>query len=664
MFCAVNVCDAFHARFDSLPKIPPKARQRSSSPLSLSTTSTNENKTVSSEEDCAPNHPHSKIWNDAVRNSPESFISPSIQLSIRDPSDGGTGIVAAEDIPADTVLMSLNLQEVGVIDASLLLCDPDGRIDKENDTVMKMLREMWKKELSPSPNSTTENTQEGKRLAVLAGLIAHLQLTRYKDMMNPSSDDSESVSLAVEQSRRLGSFLDAMPLLPQHEAAKFAHQSRHPFPTHFLYWTDDEVQVLLEGTVAQTKAREIRAGTGLVLRGWSESFLKEHSAAVTQTKILNAIFSAFTSVLSRSFGDAAGRDLDGNGRMLVPLVDMLNHDGEDPNVSWKWHVTEEEEMELRKSNDDGKNWETKGDIVVTSIDEIKKGDELFKCYGWRPAWDIASSYGFVPRIKKEQWECAAIPLFPAVFDIGSSTGYSTSNDRNDDSLLDLLLETNYGPLVKAVDAAVEAANEIKARQNKSDNEQNISISKSDRPDILCRFEIVSVFRPPPAHTASDFPFTRRQPCLIVGTKLQSDDSTTTACGSNDYHKAAVDNALPAFRAAASALQQLRDNRSQSGGNTPSPVQASKMAIAAASLDSTKDWEQSALELMAGGVRDRIQTLLGASNEANAWLSANPVEDTKDNLHRQLRAGMASDVRSSELNVLLSLQEIVSVKRSN
>ncbi len=405
------------------------------------------------------------------------------------------------------------------------------------------------------------------------------------------------------------------------------------------------------------------AGTGLVLRGWSESFLKGHSAEFTQKEILSSICSAFTCVLSRSFGDSAGRDLDGNGRMLVPLVDMLNHDGEDPNVSWKWHVTEEEEMELRKSNQDGKNWMTKGDIVVTSIGEIKKGDELFKCYGWRPAWDIATSYGFVPLVKKEHCECTAIPLFPAVFDVGSPAGYVASFDKNDDSLLDLLLETNYGPLVKAVNAAVEASNEIKARLNKFGNQQNIfSFVGSDRPDLLCRMEIVSIFRSPPAHTASDFPFTRRQPCLIVGTKLQSNDSTTSASGMN-YHKDSVDNALPAFRAAASALQQLRDNASQSGRKTHSPVQASKMAKAAASLDSSKDWDEPALELMEWGIQDRIETLVAASNAANAWLSSNPVEDLNEKLHRQLRADMASDVKNSELNVLLSLRQAILSKRN-
>ena len=355
-------------------------------------------------------------------------------------------------------------------------------------------------------------------------------------------------------------------------------------------------------------------GTGLVLRGWSEAFLKEHSPGASQTQILNAIFSSFTAVLSRSFGDAAGRDLDGNGRMLVPLVDMLNHDGEFPNVSWKWHVAEEDEQQLRNSNGEGKNWETKGDIIVTSLTDIKKGEELFKCYGWRPAWDIASSYGFVPQIKKEQWECTVIPLFPAVLDLGIDTGNNNndSGEAKDELLLDLLLESNYSQLVKAVIAAVDAANEIKTRQKNADTQQHDLVADetdSDRPELLSRVEVVSLFRPPPAHTASDFPFDRRQPCVIVGTKIQAPDSSTTETINKRHHQNAIQNILPAFRAAASALHQLRQNHNQSGDDAASPIQASQMAIAAASLDQSKNWDEPATELMKEGIQDRIRTLL-------------------------------------------------------
>ena len=72
--------------------------------------------------------------------------------------------------------------------------------------------------------------------------------------------------------------LDAMPLLPQHDGG--SNNNQHPFPTHFLYWSDDEIEILLKGTMGQTRAREVRAGIGLVVCEWSSAFLKEHSNGV------------------------------------------------------------------------------------------------------------------------------------------------------------------------------------------------------------------------------------------------------------------------------------------------------------------------------------------------------------------------------------------------
>ena len=350
-------------------------------------------------------HPHSKLWRTTLEgNNNNSFVS-GIDLVVRDPSDGGTGILAVDDIPKESIVMTLNLEQVGRIDATSIL-DSYNEEEEGKDEVFAILKEMWNKEFGDNTENT--NSDEGKRLAVLAGIIAHLQLTRYKDMKDTTNEEekeenqSEDTSYASKESRRSGNFLDAMPLLPQHN-----NNNKHPFPTHYLYWEDDEIQTLLQGTMGQTKAREVRAGIGLVIREWSAAFLSEHSS-LTQTDILNSIFSAFSAVLSRSFGDAAGRDVDGKGRMLVPLVDMLNHDSEDPNVKWQWLVSEGDDELIAEGN---------GEIVVTTLRDIKKGEELLKCYGWRPAWDIASSYGFVPRLKIERWECAVIPLFPSVLDL-------------------------------------------------------------------------------------------------------------------------------------------------------------------------------------------------------------------------------------------------------
>lgn len=581
-------------------------------------------------------HPHSLLWEKTLEVSPDSYVNPSIELAIRPPERGGTGILAVDDVKKDTAVLCLSLEQVGMIDvASILDAAPEGE-----DAVFDMLKQMWNKQLASVKSG--EDTQEGKRLAVLAGIIAHLQLTRYKDKTAWTANLVKD-GHALEQSRRLGLFLDAMPLLPQRSTPN--HPLQHPFPTHFLYWDEDEIEHLLRGTMAQTKAREVRAGVGLVLREWSAAFLKEHAEGMKQSEILNAIFSAFTAVLSRSFGDAAGRDLDGAGRMLVPLVDMLNHDSEDPNVSWKWHVGEGDEEKIKAG---------RGDILVTTLRDVKKGEELCKCYGWRPAWDIASSYGFVPRLKKERWECTVIPLFPAVLDLLAPDVIATPNQiSNDETSLDLLLESNYGVLVKAVLAAVDAANEIKVRQKSGSGSENASEDETDRPAQLDRLEVVSLFRPPPALTAKDFPFSRRQPCVVVGTKIGA--STQISSSNRQYHREAIKKVLPAYRAAASAIAQLRLNHKNN--DSSSPIQASQMTMAAASLDKDTDWDNAALELMRLGINDRIQTIERDRKAANAWLAQFTVGDRLDEnslQHRQFRAEMSSDIREAELNVLHTL----------
>jgi len=583
-------------------------------------------------------HPHSKLWKTTLEsNNNTSFVS-GIDLVVRDPSDGGTGILAVDDIPKNTICMTLNLEQVGRIDATSIL-DSYNEDEEGRDEVFAILKEMWNKEFGANTENT--NSDEGKRLAVLAGIIAHLQLTRCKDMKDTNKeqkeDKSEHTSYALDQSRRLGPFLDAMPLLPQHN-----NEEKHPFPTHYLYWEDDEIQTLLQGTMGQTKAREVRAGIGLVIREWSAAFLPEHSS-LTQTDILNSIFSAFTAVLSRSFGDEAGRDVDGKGRMLVPLVDMLNHDSEDANVKWQWNVGEGDDELIAEGN---------GEIVVTTLRGIKKGEELLKCYGWRPAWDIASSYGFVPRLKNERWECAVIPLFPSILDL-SPASLPTPNKMDDDKV-DLLLETNYGPLVQAVLAAVNAANEIKARQQQQSTTDAIEDDNQsgDRPDQLNRLEVVSLFVP--AIEQSEYPFPLRQPCVVVGTKIHVSSSDT----SNDHHhRTAIESILPAFRAAASAISQLRNNHQKSD---TTPIEASQMAMAAASLDKDVDWDTPALELINEGINDRIQTLVTDGKAANTWLAkqndASGMNDLVAKERRQLRADMAKDVRHSELMVLQTLKK--------
>ncbi|KAL7508069.1 hypothetical protein ACHAXN_005147 [Cyclotella atomus] len=624
LLTSLALCAAFTPSHHSLPAV------RSQDKLSATSFGSNTQETTPTS---SHDHPHTTCWISTLSTSPNSHIHPNVELVIRSPSEGGTGIIATQDIPADTTVMSLRLEEVNMIDASSILTGYTNNNKKQGgqDAALDMLCEMWNKDLASSKNN--QDLGEGKRLAVLAGIITHLQIVRYKDLTSWVATDVKEGSYALEASRRLGVFLDAMPLMPSQ-----SQSNDNPFPTHFLFWTEDEIEILLAGTIAQTKAREIRAGVGLILRDWSASFLQEHSPSISQKEILNAVFSSFASVLSRSFGDAAGRDLDGKGRMLVPLVDMLNHDSETPNVSWRWHVGEGDEDMIE---------EGKGDIAVTTLRDVKKGEELTKCYGWRPAWDIASSYGFVPRLVKERWECSAIPLFPTVLDLAPNdiSSPTRKSSGHDDSVIDLTMETNYGPLVKAVGAATDAATRIKLKLGGTNNATS---AIDDIPHQLEQIEVLSLFRPPPSQTAEEFPFQRRQPVIVVGTKI---DTTTDNSQNAAYHQLVIQSVLPTFRAAASAIAQLRHNYQK---NISAPIEASQMAKAAASIDPGIDWDGPALELIRSGIEERIRTIMDNGKEAEAWLERVTSQEGLKDL--QLRAGLARDVREAELRVLEKLKD--------
>eukprot|EP00804_Cyclotella_cryptica_P018825 CCRYP_018291-RA/>CCRYP_018291-RA protein AED:0.00 eAED:0.00 QI:119/1/1/1/0/0/2/691/645 len=556
-------------------------------------------------------HPHTRLWSSALNKSPNSHVHPSIELVIRPPSEGGTGIVAINDIPVNTIVMSLRLEEVGMIDATSMIKSYKLHA-KQDDAVFNMLVEMWETGSRPI-NNTRDKTQEGQRLLVLSGIVAHLQIVRYKDLSSSVTSEVKA-GFALDESRRLGAFLDAMPLLLQH----VRKGDRHPFPTHFLFWTGEEVENLLQGTVAQALAYRDRAIVTLTVPEWSNAFLEEHSSSVSKSEILNAIYSSFACVTSRSFGVPKRIDLDGKG--LIPVVDMLNHDSENANVQWKFRTRTEERNNMIP--------EGKDDFVVRTIRDVLKGQELVASYGWRPSWDMASSYGFVPRMMKERWECSAIPLFPAVLDLDPYAMSSQQNKTLDKAKLDLLSEANYGPLVKAVTAAVDA-----------------TLDKFSSPNRRNRIQILSVFRPPSPETSPTNTVLRRQPVVVVETKIHNGKDSDN----QHHHKLAIKSILPAFRAAAAAISQLRHNH-QKGSS--SPIKSSQMALAAASNDGGKDWDAPALALIRDGINDRITALLQGGQNAEMWLAE--VSDINSSDHRQHRANLARATRDAELRVLEKL----------
>ena len=96
-------------------------------------------------------------------------------------------------------------------------------------------------------------------MAVLAGVLAHLHLTRCRDkygklMAKPDDTDTETSNetkagtSTLEVAQEYGPFVDAMPLLPQVPSKQSDLPAGHPFPSH-VYWTDEEIIHLLQASV-------------------------------------------------------------------------------------------------------------------------------------------------------------------------------------------------------------------------------------------------------------------------------------------------------------------------------------------------------------------------------------------------------------------------------
>ncbi|MEW5308892.1 MAG: hypothetical protein WDW38_000813 [Sanguina aurantia] len=105
---------------------------------------------------------------------------------------------------------------------------------------------------------------------------------------------------------------------------------------------------------------------------------------------------AMSVVHSRTFGSAARKG--GVGvRMLVPLVDMLNHGGDEAqqHLSGAVVATDNVRWDLRGPgvSGEGGGWR----MEVSATRDVREGAELLLSYGERPNDDFFIHYGFVPR---------------------------------------------------------------------------------------------------------------------------------------------------------------------------------------------------------------------------------------------------------------------------
>lgn len=167
---------------------------------------------------------------------------------------------------------------------------------------------------------------------------------------------------------------------------------------HVLFWSGEDVEKYLEGTMCCDEATALRSEVDLAIKvinsivapsirtargeeaesaGFSWPWEVKQASSGLVDGIDGAVKGAFVSLLTRSFEDG---DED-NGEKLVPLLDLLQHSKE-PNVS---HI-------MRKAD---------GTVEVRAKRKLDAGDELLNQYREEeeetmPKHRFFSRFGFVP----------------------------------------------------------------------------------------------------------------------------------------------------------------------------------------------------------------------------------------------------------------------------
>ena len=550
------------------------------------------------------NHPDAICWSTTLEQSPNSYVHPSVELAIRPLEEGGTGIIAIDDIPDNTTVISLAVDEVPVIDAATII-DAYKKHPLQDDEIMKMLVKIWH---GIGSIKTTVNTAEVFEIEkektdindVLVGIIAHLQLTRCRDL---SGSTQLKEGFALDESRRLGLFLDSMPLLPRNPTP-----DKHPNPSNFIFWKDKEVKYLLNNTIADNWCHNAKASLSSRVKAWSRPFLAAYPD-YSFTDIINAIASSIACINSRAFGrdaykkhatDRVKKDM----HVLVPLADKMNHMGEYSNVDWDSPLLIEEDEDYMRKEGERINFEIK------SHRDIKKGEELTTSYGANRAdWDYAAMYGFVPSLNQTRQAFSAIPVFPMQLELDPNTGIK----------YDLRQRENVRPLIKAMTTAYDAAMKGKPASE---------IIKPKFHYIILPYETT----------------VRWWPMIEVPTRISNEMNDTIIRS----HKASVYAILPFFRAAASITSQLQYNYQN---NVKAPLSLKKMVAAVNLKDTETDWNKKGLQLMCDQIDHRLDVLRESERVAKDWFERVNVHYNEE---REIRYNLAKDLRDSEMKVLESL----------
>jgi len=274
-----------------------------------------------------------------------AHISPKIGPEVRPTTDGGAGIFANEFIGSNEKLLYF---PVHIDTLAILQTMPD------SDPIKNNLLDL-------------ADGSKGNRVVALTGALAHLHLLRQ--------------TRGVES--KFGPYFDVLPLLPC-----LSQLSEDNWKTNVLSWSEEEISEFLAGTMAHSKAVEIRVAAVRIVRYLRDTLFNQHfdegRGRWSKVDVENAIVSSFACVLSRGFCD------DGGGKWFFPVLDLLNHSSEKSNVQWT--ITAE------------------GAASLVSTRDIEKGSELLANYGQKPAWDFGMEYSFIPDYVPN--DSTGVPLFP------------------------------------------------------------------------------------------------------------------------------------------------------------------------------------------------------------------------------------------------------------
>ena len=355
--------------------------------------------------------PQQRILEWALALPKPALVSPSIGVKVRASSEGGAGLFATADIGFNETLAVLpfNMRSsAGQSDRKDNF--PGFKFDAQ--TVVGLLNDGPVKErLSELLGEAIRSRNKRRMTSILAGAIAHLHLMKLRRRRGISAQ-----KLDGDNTNAIDLFLDVLPMLPTENPS-----ADHPFPSHVLFWTDEQIEQLLSGTLALTKARFMRAQAGEVVGLLSTAFLQEHCPTMSVGEITaakDAMVSAFACVASRTFEGLNATDTTEGGSLMIPFVDLLNHMPAD-------------ERNVRHAVSDDRNA-----AILVSDRDIDSGEEITINYGERQAWDWATKYGFVPAkgdIAVERDCTVALPIFPQLLrkENGSEVDMTT---RGDDGL--------------------------------------------------------------------------------------------------------------------------------------------------------------------------------------------------------------------------------------